>query len=106
MRNWSSKILSQADKEGGGIKSVILEINGEGSYDELRWESGVHRVQRIPATESGGRVHTSTVQVVVCLFIRVKALEPLNMGPLRLFRYLKTVTHDRMILRNSLTRKT
>lgn len=64
-RNWASKLLTKADRDGGGIKNAILEINGEGSYDLLRWESGVHRVQRVPSTESSGRVHTSTVQAVV-----------------------------------------
>ncbi|THH04915.1 hypothetical protein EW145_g5181 [Phellinidium pouzarii] len=65
IRGWSSKLLAKEEREGGGMKNAILEIIGEGVYDLLRWESGVHRVQRVPATESGGRVHTSTVQVVV-----------------------------------------
>jgi len=58
-------IIAQNDLENGGIKDAILEIKGKGAYDALRWESGVHRVQRIPMTEAGGRVHTSTVAVVV-----------------------------------------
>lgn len=50
---------------GGGGKEAILEIKGIGAYDEFRFESGVHRVQRVPATEMKGRLHTSTVAVVV-----------------------------------------
>ena len=62
---------------GGGIKDAILEIKGEGAYDLFKWESGVHRVQRVPATETQGRVHTSTIAVVVrvklyCLITMLK----------------------------------
>ena len=53
--------------DGGGVKEVTLEVKGAGAYDALRWESGVHRVQRVPATESQGRVHTSTITVMVGL---------------------------------------
>ncbi len=49
----------------GGYKEVVFEINGKGAYSQLRYESGVHRVQRVPETESGGRIHTSTVTVAV-----------------------------------------
>jgi peptide chain release factor 1 len=62
---WKSQIMSKNDLENGGIKDAVLEIKGEGAYDTLRWESGVHRVQRVPATEASGRVHTSTVAVLV-----------------------------------------
>ncbi|KAG5734072.1 Peptide chain release factor 1, partial [Termitomyces sp. T112] len=55
----------QNENEGGGIKDAIVEVKGDGAYDVLRWESGVHRVQRVPATEASGRVHTSTVAVIV-----------------------------------------
>lgn len=60
-----TQIVTRNDLENGGIKDAILEIKGEGAYDSLRWESGVHRVQRVPATEASGRVHTSTIAVVV-----------------------------------------
>lgn len=63
--NWKSSILAKNETEGGGIKDAIVEFKGEGAYDALRWESGVHRVQRVPATESSGRTHTSTVAIVV-----------------------------------------
>jgi peptide chain release factor 1 len=64
---YSCEWVNKNELEGsrGGIKDAILEVKGEGAYDALRWESGVHRVQRVPATETQGRVHTSTVAVVV-----------------------------------------
>lgn len=62
---WKAQIVSQNDLENGGIKDAVVEIKGDGAYDTLRWESGVHRVQRVPATEASGRVHTSTAAVLV-----------------------------------------
>jgi len=64
-RDWHPTVLSSNESDGGGVKDAILEVKGTGAYDALRWESGVHRVQRVPATESSGRVHTSTVAAVV-----------------------------------------
>ena len=66
--NWKSSVVAKNSIEGGGIKDAIVEIKGETAYDTLRWESGVHRVQRVPATESSGRTHTSTVAVVASFF--------------------------------------
>ncbi|KAF9076235.1 hypothetical protein BDP27DRAFT_1314102 [Rhodocollybia butyracea] len=63
--SWKAAIVANNENEGGGVKDAIVEIKGPGAYDALRWESGVHRVQRVPATESAGRVHTSTVAVIV-----------------------------------------
>ncbi|KAF9465849.1 hypothetical protein BDZ94DRAFT_1319841 [Collybia nuda] len=65
VRRWKTEVVSQNMTDGGGIKDATIEIKGEGAYEALRWESGVHRVQRVPATEASGRVHTSTVAVVV-----------------------------------------
>jgi peptide chain release factor 1 len=65
---WKASVVTSLETSEGGVKTATLEIKGEGAYDALRWESGVHRVQRVPATEASGRVHTSTVAVVVCLF--------------------------------------
>jgi peptide chain release factor 1 len=63
---WTANIMSQNELTiGKGVKEAIIEIKGPGSYDSLRWETGVHRVQRVPATESGGRLHTSAVAVAV-----------------------------------------
>ncbi len=64
-RNWSTELLSKSESEAGGFKEVILRIVGEGAYGRLKTEAGTHRVQRIPVTESGGRIHTSTVTVAV-----------------------------------------
>ncbi|KLO15191.1 peptide chain release factor 1, partial [Schizopora paradoxa] len=62
---WQAKVISEDDRDGGGIKNATMEVIGDGAYDDLKWETGVHRVQRIPATEAGGRVHTSTVSLFV-----------------------------------------
>lgn len=64
-RKWKTSVLSGSPSELGGIKEMIFEIKGRGAYSVLKFESGVHRVQRIPVTESGGRIHTSTVTVAV-----------------------------------------
>lgn len=63
--NWKIEMLSSNITEMGGVKEVAFSINGKGAYSRLKFESGVHRVQRIPTTESGGRIHTSTVTVAV-----------------------------------------
>lgn len=60
-RRWKTEILSINETELGGIKEVSFGISGQGAYSRLKWESGVHRVQRIPSTESGGRIHTSKI---------------------------------------------
>ena len=64
-RKWKLKILSQNDTGVGGLKEVTFELQGERAYQRLHLESGVHRVQRVPATESQGRIHTSTTTVAV-----------------------------------------
>ncbi|KAI9441182.1 peptide chain release factor 1 [Lactarius indigo] len=65
LNNWSPTVLASSESDGGGFKDALLEVKGAGAYESLRWESGVHRVQRVPATEASGRVHTSTVAAVV-----------------------------------------
>lgn len=62
---WKVEILSQSETESGGIKELVLSVAGKNVYSKLKFESGVHRVQRIPVTEAKGRVHTSTVTVAV-----------------------------------------
>jgi peptide chain release factor 1 len=62
---WQVRPLSASEAELGGFKELILSIQGEGVYSRLKFEAGVHRVQRVPATESQGRVHTSTATVAV-----------------------------------------
>lgn len=64
-RHWKLNILNSHQNEIGGYKEIIFEIKGEDVYRYLKYESGVHRVQRVPETESGGRIHTSTVTVAV-----------------------------------------
>lgn len=64
-QGWKSEIMSSSIPDIGGIKEIIFSIDGRGAYSRLKYESGVHRVQRIPTTESGGRIHTSTATVAV-----------------------------------------
>ena len=62
---WKLDIIDMSDTELGGMKEVVFSVSGKGVYSKLKYESGVHRVQRVPETESQGRVHTSTVTVAV-----------------------------------------
>jgi peptide chain release factor 1 len=64
-RHWKPEILSTSESDVGGVKEVIVEISGRGAYSRLKYESGVHRVQRVPVTEASGRIHTSTATVAV-----------------------------------------
>ena len=64
-KGWSVELLNYNDTELGGVKEADFVINGRGAYSRMKYESGVHRVQRVPETESGGRVHTSTATVAV-----------------------------------------
>jgi len=64
-QNWKVKMLSDSQGEMGGFKEAIMEIQGDSVYSQLKFEAGVHRVQRVPLTEAGGRVHTSTATVAV-----------------------------------------
>ena len=64
-RRWRTEVLSARPSDLGGFKEVVLEVHGKGAYSRLKHESGGHRVQRIPVTESGGRIHTSTATVAV-----------------------------------------
>jgi len=63
--NWAIEVISQNDTGIGGFKEIIFMVKGRGAYSRFKFESGVHRVQRIPSTESSGRIHTSTVTVAV-----------------------------------------
>jgi len=64
-RRWKVDVLSTSESGSGGLKEVIAEVRGNGAYSRLKFESGVHRVQRVPATEASGRIHTSTATVSV-----------------------------------------
>ncbi|MEM5818958.1 MAG: peptide chain release factor 1, partial [Desulfitobacterium hafniense] len=64
-QGWRTELLSASYTDIGGFKEIIFLIEGQGAYSKLKFESGVHRVQRVPTTESGGRIHTSTTTVAV-----------------------------------------
>lgn len=62
---WRPELLSTSEAGAGGLKEAVVQINGDGAYSKLKYESGVHRVQRVPETEASGRIHTSAVTVAV-----------------------------------------
>ena len=64
-KSWSLECLSQSISETGGFKEIVFLIKGEDAWSKLKFESGVHRVQRVPITEASGRIHTSTATVAV-----------------------------------------
>ncbi len=64
-KKWKIEVMSSNETELGGLKEIIFSVSGKNVYENLRYESGVHRVQRVPATEASGRIHTSTVTVAV-----------------------------------------
>jgi peptide chain release factor 1 len=64
-RGWRLETISHSEGTLGGVKEAIFRVQGEGAFGQMRWESGVHRVQRVPATESQGRIHTSAATVAV-----------------------------------------
>ena len=64
-RGWKTEIANLNETELGGVREASLLISGQGAYSRLKFESGVHRVQRVPETETGGRIHTSTATVAV-----------------------------------------
>ncbi|MEX0919684.1 MAG: peptide chain release factor 1 [Candidatus Saccharimonadales bacterium] len=65
MKNWKIELINESHSDAGGFKEISFSIDHKGVYGELKFESGVHRVQRVPATESSGRLHTSTASVAV-----------------------------------------
>jgi peptide chain release factor 1 len=64
-RGFRTETLSASENEGGGVKEAVFAVKGDGAYSVFKWEGGTHRVQRVPATESQGRIHTSTATVAV-----------------------------------------
>ena len=77
-KGWSIEILDVSEGSDGGFKQIILEIKGNMAYSNLKVESGVHRVQRVPKTESSGRIHTSTISIVVLPEIKDKDFQIKN----------------------------
>jgi peptide chain release factor 1 len=65
LQGWRTEVMDRTESDLGGIKDATLEVNGRGAYAKLKFESGVHRVQRVPATENQGRIHTSAATVAV-----------------------------------------
>jgi len=74
-QNWEFKILDESKNDLGGYKEAVAEIRGKDIYDLLRRESGVHRIQRVPATEKSGRIHTSTASVAILPVAEEKEIE-------------------------------
>lgn len=64
-KNWKTEVLDVTEAEGGGVKEAVCRVEGTGAYGDLKYESGVHRVQRVPATENKGRIHTSAATVAI-----------------------------------------
>ncbi len=64
-RGWQAEVMSHSESGMGGMKEIVFEVKGKGAYSRLKYESGVHRVQRVPLTEAQGRIHTSTATVAV-----------------------------------------
>ncbi|SDK73843.1 peptide chain release factor 1 [Catalinimonas alkaloidigena] len=81
-RNWRMEILDYTEGTSGGYKEIIANVSGDDVYGMLKWESGVHRVQRVPATETQGRVHTSAASVAVLPEVEEVDVE-LNMNDIR-----------------------
>lgn len=78
IKGWSTAIIDSNQTDLGGMKEVSFEISGKGAYTELQYESGVHRVQRVPETEKSGRIHTSTASVAILPVVEEKEVELKN----------------------------
>lgn len=85
-KRWKTEVLNANPTELGGFKEISFSISGEGAYSRLKFESGVHRVQRVPETETQGRVHTSTVTVAVLPEVEDVEVE-INPGDLQIDTY-------------------
>ncbi len=88
-KHWTAEILSSHETDIGGFKEVFFSIKGQGAYSMLKYERGVHRVQRIPSTESGGRIHTSTATVAVLPEVEEVELA-INLQDLRIDTFCST----------------
>lgn len=77
-RGWKVEVDTSTDNGPGGFKEIVFEVSGEGAYSVLKYEGGVHRVQRVPATEARGRIHTSTATVAVLPEVEPTAVEIKN----------------------------
>lgn len=86
-RGWYMEVLSSSGSEQGGYKEIICRIAGAGAYSQLKFESGVHRVQRVPATEAQGRIHTSAATVAVLAEVEPAQVAEISPGDLRIDTY-------------------
>jgi len=84
---WRLEILSENEGEHGGYKEIICRVDGDGVYGRMKFESGAHRVQRVPATESQGRVHTSACTVAILPEVDVDTTVDINPADLRIDTY-------------------
>lgn len=82
-KGWSARIIEESKNDIGGYKDASLELKGKGVYEDFRWETGVHRVQRVPETEKMGRIHTSTVTIAI-MPIRKKSKFVINPADLEM----------------------
>jgi len=85
-RHWKTEVISANETGQGGYKEIIFAVKGKGAYSRLKYESGVHRVQRVPVTESQGRIHTSTATVAVLAEVDEVEIE-INPGDLQIDTY-------------------
>lgn len=90
MQSWKVELLNSNKTETGGFKEVSMLIEGDGAYGALKYESGVHRVQRVPSTESAGRIHTSTATVAVLAEQEDLEVEEINSSDLKIDIYRAT----------------
>ena len=84
---WKVEVIDRNDIGVGGLKEIVFLIKGKGAYSKLKYESGVHRVQRVPDTESSGRIHTSTITVAVLPEIDDVSQVEINPGDLKVDTY-------------------
>ncbi len=82
-KRWKAEVIDQNESDLGGFREIIFELKGKGAYSRLKYESGVHRVQRVPVTEAGGRLHTSTATVAVLPEAKEVEID-INEGDLRI----------------------
>ncbi len=99
-RRWKTEVLSQNEIGIGGLKEISFMIKGNGAYSRLKFESGVHRVQRVPTTESSGRIHTSTVTVAVLAEVEEFDVE-VNSNDLRIDVYISAGAGGQNVQKNA-----
>jgi len=99
-RRWKVEILNQNEIGIGGLKEISFMIKGDGAYSRLKFESGVHRVQRVPSTESSGRIHTSTVTVAVLAEVEEFDID-INTNDLRIDIYISAGAGGQNVQKNA-----